>query len=219
MAFVRAFETTMRLGAQRALLGSLALWIPNRELDEAVAKTRSYLSFYMQRARAEVEAKKGSRERSYVFFDELVKSGADDAYVRDQLLSIITAGRDTTAHSLAACFYYLARDPAALGRCRDEIAAVGTEVPTWEQLKNMKYLNNVVREALRLLPPVATNSRATVRETVLPRGGGRDGRSPMLLPKGTPTRYAPYSMHRRKDVYGEDADEFKPERWEELRVT
>jgi len=219
MAFVRAFETTMKLGAQRALLGPLACLIPNRRLDEAVRTTRSYISHYMRRAMAEVELKKDSRERAYVFFDEMVKLGVDDEYLRDQLLSIITAGRDTTAQAVTSCFYFLARDKAAVDKCRAEIAAVGVEHPTWEQLKNMKYLNNVVKEALRLLTPVATNSRASLRETVLPRGGGRDGRSPLLLPKGTPTRFSPYSLHRRKDIYGEDADEFRPERWEELRLT
>ena len=219
MNFVRAFETTMRLGAQRALLGPLARWIPNRELEEACKTTRSFLTSYMTLAAAEAETKKDSRERSYVFFDELVKSGAEDEYLRDQLLSIITAGRDTTAHSLTACFYYLARNKAALDKCRQEISDLGAKNPTWEQLKNMKYLNNVVKEALRMLPPVATNSRATLRETVLPLGGGKDGQSPLLLPKGTPTRFSPYSLHRREDIYGEDANEFRPERWEKLRLT
>lgn len=55
--------------------------------------------------------------------------------------------------------------------------------------------------------------------TTLPVGGGPDGRSPVFVKKGTAVGYSVYVMHRRKDIYGEDADEFRPERWEgdELR--
>jgi cytochrome P450 len=54
-----------------------------------------------------------------------------------------------------------------------------------------------------------------VRDTVLPLGGGRDGQSPVLVTKGTLVCYNVYAMHRRKDFYGPDADEFRPERWED----
>ena len=72
-------------------------------------------------------------------------------------------------------------------------------------------------EALRLHPVVPGNSRSAVRDTVLPLGGGPDGKSPLFVPKGTLLIYHVYSMHRREDLYGEDANEFKPERWETLR--
>ena len=55
-------------------------------------------------------------------------------------------------------------------------------------------------------------------DTIIPLGGGLDGKSPILIKKGTRILHFPYSMHRRKDIYGLDADEFKPERWEELRT-
>lgn len=102
---------------------------------------------------------------------------------------------------------------------RDEIAEVGAENPTWEDLRNMKYLNWVLKEALRLNPPVATNAREAIRDTVLPRGGGPDGNDPVFVTKGMVFRYMPWVMHRRKDVFGEDAEAFRPERWEDLRVT
>ena len=83
----------------------------------------------------------------------------------------------------------------------------------------MKYLNWTLKEALRLNPPVATNQREAVRDTVLPLGGGADGKAPVFVKKGTQLRYIPWVMHRRKDLFGEDAEEFRPERWEDLRVT
>lgn len=51
--------------------------------------------------------------------------------------------------------------------------------------------------------------------TLLPRGGGPDGLSPVLVRKGDNVAFCVYAMHRRKDLYGEDAEEFRPERWDE----
>lgn len=69
--------------------------------------------------------------------------------------------------------------------------------------------------ALRLYPSVPVNTRTARRTTFLPTGGGPDGTSPVLIRKGENVAFSVYSMHRRKDLYGEDAEEFRPERWDE----
>ena len=56
-----------------------------------------------------------------------------------------------------------------------------------------------------------------VKDTVLPLGGGPDGKSPIFVEAGTAVNYQVYNIHRRKDIYGEDAEEFRPERWESIR--
>lgn len=53
-----------------------------------------------------------------------------------------------------------------------------------------------------------------MRDTILPVGGGKDGTSPVFVAKGVQVIYSVYAMHRRVDIYGEDADEYRPERWE-----
>lgn len=68
---------------------------------------------------------------------------------------------------------------------------------------------------LRLYPSVPVNSREVVRTTILPVGGGPDGKAPLLVQPGEAVGYCVYAMHRRKDIYGEDAEEFRPERWED----
>lgn len=68
--------------------------------------------------------------------------------------------------------------------------------------------------ALRLYPQIPVNVRVAVRTTTLPRGGGPDGTAPVLIRKGTGVGTSIYHMHRRKDLYGPDAEEFRPERWE-----
>ena len=67
---------------------------------------------------------------------------------------------------------------------------------------------------LRLYPSVPVNSREATRLTTLPTGGGPDGKSPILVRPGEGVGYCVYVMHRRQDIYGADADEFRPERWE-----
>jgi cytochrome P450 len=62
---------------------------------------------------------------------------------------------------------------------------------------------------------VSVNQRAALRTTILPTGGGPDGKSPVLVRKGQSLAYSVYSLHRRADLYGEDAEEFRPERWDE----
>lgn len=59
------------------------------------------------------------------------------------------------------------------------------------------------------------NSRAAEKTTTLPVGGGPDGTAPILVRKGEAVGYCVYAMHRRKDIYGPDADQFRPERWED----
>jgi cytochrome P450 len=67
---------------------------------------------------------------------------------------------------------------------------------------------------LRLYPSVPCNSRAALETTILPTGGGPDGASPIMVRKGEAVGFCVYAMHRRKDLYGSDAESFRPERWD-----
>lgn len=79
-------------------------------------------------------------------------------------------------------------------------------------LKCAKYLS-----ALRLYPIVPFNLRCALKDTYIPVGGGPDGKSPVFVPKGHEVIYSVYTMHRDHEIYGPDADEYRPERWEKLR--
>ena len=69
-------------------------------------------------------------------------------------------------------------------------------------------------KALRLYPQLPLNLRYAVNATVIPRGGGPDGRSPVLIPKGCGIGWSAYHLHRSQEIYGNDAKVYRPERWE-----
>ena len=56
--------------------------------------------------------------------------------------------------------------------------------------------------------------RQATKAVILPVGGGSDGKAPILLRKGEAVSYSVYAMHRRKDLYGDDANDFRPDRWD-----
>ncbi|KAL8830337.1 MAG: hypothetical protein Q9170_005773 [Blastenia crenularia] len=132
--------------------------------------------------------------------------------------------------------FLLVRHPEVLAKLRKEISLLkGRMEVTRSELRNMNYLQNVLKEskktpsfslftcqfrqlinaALRLFPSVPVNSRTAIRNTMLPVGGGPDLKSPVFVAKGEGVAYSVYSIHRRPDFYGMDAELFRPERWEE----
>lgn len=134
------------------------------------------------------------------------------------MLKPINLGRDTTAGLLSWTFYVLVRHPDVYGKLRGIILeSFGTyKHPhdiTFANLKACTYLQHVLSEVLRLYANVPINSRRATKDTTLPRGGGPDGLSPIYVQKGKEVNYVVHVMHRHKDIWGPDADEFKPERW------
>ena len=152
--FIRDFEYASRESGKMGRLGPLLLHLPHRELRESVRRLRQFVRFYLDKAIAQHHQGE-AKERAYVFLDELLKENPPVEYTVDQILSVLIAGRDTTAAAVTAAFYFLARDPAAVEKLKDEMNAVGEEYPTWEQLKQMKYLNNVIKEGPSLPHPSA----------------------------------------------------------------
>ncbi|KAI0401353.1 cytochrome P450 [Xylaria palmicola] len=150
------------------------------------------------------------------FLDQIVEGSNNLSEVRDQLLNVLLAGRDTTACCLSWTFRLLVRHPHVMERLRNEVSAVmgDSSDATREQIRNMPFLACVVKESLRLYPPVPLNNREAIRTTMLPTGGGPDGNSPILVRKGELVVFSQYVNSRKQNIYGADADFFRPERWE-----
>ena len=200
---------------QSRLLDFYFLYCPSYFREDCAA-TQRFADHYVNLAlQGELDS---STENSghYVFLRELVKETRDPNELRSQLLNVLLAGRDTTAGLLGWTFHLLARHPDAYSKLRAvviETFGTTTSEIKFESLKSCTYLQNVLSEVLRLHPVVPENSRRAVRNTTLPRGGGPDGLSPIYVPAGEEVAYNVHMMHHRRDIWGEDADEFRPERW------
>lgn len=217
----RAQETVM----WRIRLQGLYWLMDSKAFREACAMCRRFIDHYVaialdpKRLAAEKVAreKDGSKEK-YVLLDALAENTKDPIELRDQLLQILLAGRDTTATLLAFTFSELAKHPEVWKKLRAEVLRVlGTEEQgqemTFAKLKSCRYLQYTINETLRLYPVAPLNNRLAVRDTVLPVGGGPEGKNPIAIRKGTLVNFSPYITHRRVDIWGEDVLEWKPERW------
>jgi len=131
-----------------------------------------------------------------------------DKFIRDQLMNFIIAGRDTTAVLLTWTCYFLSKHPDVEKRLREEIVAVvGLEKPTMIHTKQLKFLQMVLDESMRLCPPAAPfNTKMATRDVVLPNGA--------KIMKGNQVTYSPWIVHRLKEYWGDNAEEFCPTRWE-----
>ncbi|KAM0129843.1 hypothetical protein ACHAP3_007580 [Botrytis cinerea] len=194
-----------------------------KEVRHSLKYVHSYVRTYVDKALAlqissPPQKSESTDQDRYIFLEELAKSGQSASKIQAELLNILLAGRDTTASLLTVLFMILSREKNVLAKLRKEVMSLEGRNPTFEEIKDMKYLKWCINETMRLYPVVPTTSRVAIRDTVLPRGGGPDGRSPTMVKKGDLVQWSSYALHRRTDIYGEDADQFRPERWEKLRV-
>ncbi|KAJ5938395.1 Cytochrome P450 E-class CYP52 [Penicillium verhagenii] len=214
--FENAFDYASSVSALRLRLADLQwIWKPTK-FRAACAVVKQYATHFVQLALDEM-TKSGEEAalRKYPFIIELYKDLQDFVLVRDQLVNVLIAGRDTTACLMSWAFFLLARHPKSLAQLCSEIDQVteGSAELTRAKIKKMKYLRCVLNETQRLYPQLPLNVRVAAKTTVIPSGGGPDGRSPVLIPKGTGVGYSVYHMHRLRSLYGKDANEFRPERW------
>uniref|UniRef100_A0A1W7HBV9 Cytochrome P450 n=1 Tax=Scoparia dulcis TaxID=107240 RepID=A0A1W7HBV9_SCODU len=139
-----------------------------------------------------------------------------DKYLRDIILNFLIAGKDSSANTLAWFFYMLCKHPQVQEKVVQEVA-LATEVAapfsivefvpklTDATLDRMHYLHAALTETLRLYPAVPVDGKCSNEDDILPDGH--------KVKKGDGISYMPYAMGRMTYLWGEDAVEFRPERW------
>ncbi|KAF8893047.1 cytochrome P450 [Infundibulicybe gibba] len=150
--------------------------------------------------------------------DHLLKHTSDEQILKDELVNLLVAGRDTTACTLTFATYMLSEHPHIADRLRAEILKVvgKTQRPTYDDVREMKYLRAFINETLRLYPAVPVNGRTSKESTVLPPAA--PGQKPLYVPAHTEVMYSVMLMHRRKDLWGPDALTFDPDRFIDSRL-
>ncbi|KAI0010205.1 benzoate 4-monooxygenase cytochrome P450 [Xylariaceae sp. FL0662B] len=123
----------------------------------------------------------------------------------------LMAGHDVLAVTLRAIMYYLARTPRVAEKLRAELATLEAKYPLpsaipYAELTKLSYLDAVIQESLRI-----HGNLGLVNERVVPPEGATiDGYN---IPGGTIVGINPWVIHRNTEIFGEDVDVFRPERW------
>lgn len=135
-------------------------------------------------------------------------TAADRKLLRDNVLSFLLAGHETTANGLSWTFYEMARHPRASAKAVAEIdAAVTGKDLGIDAVGRLEYTRQCFHEALRLYPPVWTTSREALKDDLVPLDDGRR----LAVPAGATVMLCTYTVHRRRD-YWSDPDAYEPER-------
>jgi cytochrome P450 len=183
--------------------GPWLLWpgLPRPGYRQAIMRLTGYLDELVVRRRA-------SGGTPDDLLGQLLAAGLGDDAIRDHLLTLFIAGHDTSTAQLAWALVLLAAHPEIQARARAEVDQVLSQVvgqgpPTLEQLKRLTYLDCVIKETLRLYPPIHLGSRIAVRDLAF-----RDYK----IPTGSRVLYSIYLTHR-DPAYWRDPAEFDPERF------
>ncbi|XP_060218690.1 cytochrome P450 704C1-like [Lycium barbarum] len=173
--------------------------------------------------RKQLEMKQDSVDKEDILSRFLVESKKDpekmtDQYLRDIILNFMLAGKDSTANTLSWFFYMLCKNPLIQEKVVEEIREItGNNMKdkenledfvasiTEEVLEKMHYLHAALTETLRLYPAVPVDGRCADADDVLPDG--------FHIRKGDQVNYMSYAMGRMTYIWGNDAEDFRPERW------
>ncbi|KAJ7733762.1 cytochrome-450 hydroxylase [Mycena maculata] len=160
-----------------------------------------------------------------------------DDEILDNINTFLFAGSDTSSLSMTWTLFLLAQHPDIQDRLRAELLSIAPEFPrTWSDLpedkvqslytalSNLPLLHNVTRESLRLIPPLHSTLRVATQDDVVPTmypvhnrdGTPNETKHSFIVPKGTFVHVSVEAFNLDKSVWGEDAWDFNPDRWDNL---
>ncbi|KAK3900576.1 cytochrome P450 [Staphylotrichum tortipilum] len=236
--FAPAFDTAQRALATRRRFMDKHWVYDTRGFREPCRIVHEFVDHFVQLAlskgqrpdQKEKDAEAAGDKGRYIFLDALAAHTQDPTELRSELLHILLATRDTTASPLGWSKHpptpfplpppldpphtYLPLRTTILSH----FGPYASPAPIiFSTLKSYARLQHVAAETVRLFPPVPFNSRYANKDTTLRRDGGKDGMTPVFVPKGSSVDYSVHVMQRREEVWGGDAGG-RPGRWGEERV-
>jgi len=200
----------------RRLLSPLPIWrwwrsAADRELERGVAEVNKAVDGFIAQARARLAAEPSRREHPENLLEAMLAaadepgSGIDDAQVSGNVLTMLLAGEDTTANTIAWMIHLLWRHPAALQRAQAEVRDVVSDParPTWDEIARLDFIEACAHETMRLKPVAPLLVVQALADTTL---------ADVQVPKGMVVT----TVMRRDSVSDEHvprAAAFEPERW------
>ncbi|KAK8674462.1 hypothetical protein V6N13_112753 [Hibiscus sabdariffa] len=209
--FAEAFEDATVISSRRFRAFLSLSWKIKRFFDVgsekklriAVARVRDFAMKIVREKKQEL-ADKSSLESVDLLSRFLSSGHTDENFATDIVISFILAGRDTTSAALTWFFWLLSKNPEVEKEILKEIKGK-SDMPVFEEIKDMVYTHACLCETMRLYPPVPVDGKMAVDDDVLPDG--------TLVKKGSTVAYHPYAMGRMETLWGSDWAEFKPEWW------
>ncbi|GER26403.1 cytochrome P450 monooxygenase [Striga asiatica] len=198
----------LRIGSEAKLRSNVKV------VDEFVYKLISSKTEKMNKSDDDPSIQNFKKEDILSRFIQLGET--DRKYLRDIILNFIIAGKDTTAAALSWFVYMLCKHPLVQEKVVKEIEVAtnskdASNIPEFasrlseESLEKMHYLHAVLTETLRLYPAVPVDAKLCLSDDTWPDG--------FSVRKGDMVAYQPYAMGRMRFIWGDDALDFKPERW------
>jgi cytochrome P450/NADPH-cytochrome P450 reductase len=191
------FEKWWMQKRRRDLAGDVAFM--NAMVDEIVAE---------RRRAAEADAGKNDMLGAMMTgVDRVTGTQLDDVNIRYQINTFLIAGHETTSGLLSYTLYELIKHPEVLKKAYEEVDRVfGPDVdarPTYQQVTQLGYVTQVLKETLRLWPPAPAYGISPLKDETI---GGR-----YKLKKGTFITVLTSALHRDPSVWGPNPDAFNPE--------
>lgn len=199
------------------LKNPVLLWMSKHNIGQGSAPVVAFSKKHMDARRDKPEAQDSTARDFLSRFQEAHEKDpefVDEPNVMALTVANMFAGSDTTAITLRAIFYYLLKTPSALAALTEELAAErragrftrDDALVRWEEVRDLPYLNAVIKEALRCHPAAGL----PLERIVPPQGATICGQH---LPGGTIVGCTAWVVHRDEGVFGARAGEFRPERW------
>lgn len=210
-AMIAALKAGQRKGALESMPGASLM---AKRIDKRNAHHQAFIDDLLDTLISERRAAGGSDDRDLLGImlnTPHPESGQrlDDVNIRHQILTFLVAGHETTSGALSFALYYLTRNAEALAQAQAEVDRIlGPDrdaEPTFEQVAKFRYLRRVLDEGLRLWPTAPAFARSPRQTTTLSTGH-------VMRPEDWAIVVLPM-LHRDKTVWGEDADEFDPDRF------
>ncbi|PWY91819.1 cytochrome P450 alkane hydroxylase [Aspergillus sclerotioniger CBS 115572] len=228
-AFAEAFKYVQHRQGEIFRYGPFNFFLSRTQFRQNLQTMNNFIQPYIDRVLSLPPTNNNhpsnSNPKPNTFLDALSHFTRDSRVLRDQLISILLAGRDTTAITLSFCLYELSRNPTVVTHLRTEISTrlglgPSCQKPTYTDLKEMKYLTAILNETTRLYPVVPFNVRYALTHTTLPTGGGATGSEPIGIRPNTRIVYSTMLMQRDPAHYPPpgskgyfDPGKWIPERW------
>ncbi|KAL8766987.1 MAG: hypothetical protein Q9209_006399 [Squamulea sp. 1 TL-2023] len=183
----------------------------NNDIEAASKDIKGTCHDLVQQAKQKLFEKENSTPAKDILSVALSSSHFSDSDLVNQLMTFLLAGHETTASALSWAICMLCTHPNTQIRLRDELCSANLPDPrssnssiAASQIDHLPYLNAFCNEVLRLYPPIPATVRVATCDTSI---------IGHHVPKGTYIFMAPWATNANKDLWGDDAEDFRPERW------